>query len=41
MVHYDGPYKILRAFPDSSVYTLDLPPSMQIFPMFIRKNLVP
>lgn len=34
LVRYDGPYHILRAFPESSVYTLDLPESMRIFPTF-------
>ena len=34
MVRYDGPYTITRAFPDTSSYTLDLPPSMNIFPTF-------
>ena len=34
MVRYDGPYKVTSAFPDTSSYTLDLPPSMRIFPTF-------
>ncbi|KAJ3480303.1 hypothetical protein NLI96_g8442 [Meripilus lineatus] len=41
MVRYDGPYKILRAFPDSSVYTLDLPDTMKIFPTFHASLLKP
>ena len=41
MVRYDGPYKILRAFPESSAYTLDLPPSMSIFPTFHSSLLKP
>ncbi len=28
MVHYDGPYKVLHAYPESSAYTLDLPNTM-------------
>ncbi|OJT04974.1 Transposon Ty3-G Gag-Pol polyprotein [Trametes pubescens] len=34
MVRYDGPYEILHAYPDTSVYTLDLPNTMKIFPTF-------
>jgi hypothetical protein len=34
MVRYDGPYKILQAHPETSSYTLDIPPSMNIFPTF-------
>ncbi len=41
MVRYDGPYKILRAFPDTSVYTLDLPPHMKVFPTFHASLLKP
>ncbi len=41
MVRYDGPYKILRTFPESSVYTLELPPSMKLFPSFHASLLKP
>ena len=34
VVRFDGPYKIVRAFPESSTYTLELPPSMKMFPTF-------
>lgn len=34
MVRYDGPYKIVRAHPEASAYTLKLPTSMKIFPTF-------
>lgn len=34
MVRYDRPYKILWGFLDSSVYTLELPATMNIFPTF-------
>ncbi|GBE85800.1 hypothetical protein SCP_0803220 [Sparassis crispa] len=41
MVRFDGPYSILHAYPESSVYTLDLPPSMHIFPTFHSSLLKP
>ncbi len=41
MVRFDGPYRIIRAFPDSSAYTLELPPSMHIFPTFHSSLLKP
>ncbi|OJT04019.1 Transposon Tf2-7 polyprotein [Trametes pubescens] len=41
MVRYDGPYTILHAHPDTSVYTLDLPPAMKIFPTFHSSLLKP
>ena len=41
MVRYDGPYKILRAFPESFAYTLEFPPSMSIFPTFHASLLKP
>ena len=41
LVRYDGPYKILRAYPESSVYTLDLPQHMNIFPTFHASLLKP
>lgn len=31
---FDGPYKVLQAFLDSFVYTLDLSSHMRIFPIF-------
>lgn len=34
MVRFDGPYKVTKAHPETSSYTLDLPPSMKIFPTF-------
>ena len=34
VVRYDGPYKVVRAFPETSTYTLDLPSSMKMFPTF-------
>lgn len=41
MVRFDGPYKVLGADPDHSVYTLDLPSSMKIFPGFHASLLKP
>ncbi|KAJ3474501.1 hypothetical protein NLI96_g12422 [Meripilus lineatus] len=41
MVRYDGPYKVLRMYPDASVYTLDLPSTMRIFPTFHASLLKP
>ncbi|KAJ3003649.1 hypothetical protein NUW54_g5196 [Trametes sanguinea] len=41
MVRYDGPYTILQAHPEALVYTLDLPPSMNIFPTFHLSLLRP
>lgn len=41
IVRYDGPYKILRAHPEASVYTLDLPDTMRIFPTFHASLLKP
>ncbi len=41
MVRFDGPFKILHAYPESSVYTLDLPDSMRIFPTFHSSLLKP
>lgn len=34
MARYDGPFKITKAFPDTSTYTLELPHAMKIFPTF-------
>lgn len=34
MVRYDGPYKITRAHPEASAYTLKLPATLKIFPTF-------
>ena len=41
MVRYDGPYRVIQAWPDSSTYTLDLPDSMNIFPTFHASLLRP
>ena len=41
MVRYDGPYKVIKASPDSSVYTLELPPHLDIFPTFHASLLKP
>jgi hypothetical protein len=41
MVRYDGPYVVAQAWPDTSVYTLDLPPHMSIFPTFHASLLRP
>lgn len=34
MPHFDGPYKIISAHPESSTYTLDLPAHTDIHPTF-------
>ncbi len=34
MAHYDGPFKIKKAFSNTSSYMLDLPHAMKIFPTF-------
>ncbi|KAI9059968.1 hypothetical protein FKP32DRAFT_1528892, partial [Trametes sanguinea] len=34
MVQYNGPYRILHAHPEASIYTLNLPDSMRISPTF-------
>lgn len=34
MPRYDGPYKIVKAHPDTSSYTLELPPRSRIHPTF-------
>ena len=41
MVQYDGPYTVTKANPLASSYTLDLPPSMCIFPTFHSSLLRP
>ncbi|KIP01165.1 hypothetical protein PHLGIDRAFT_60406, partial [Phlebiopsis gigantea 11061_1 CR5-6] len=41
MVRYDGPYRIVQAWPDTSVYTLDLPPHLNILPTFHASLLRP
>lgn len=41
MVRYDGPYKIIRAHPEASAYTLKLPASLKIFPTFHVSLLKP
>jgi hypothetical protein len=39
MPHFDGPYTILEAHPDTSTYTLDLPNLPNIFPTFCASQL--
>jgi hypothetical protein len=41
MPQFDGPYKIVDSFPETSVYTLDLPNSPDIFPSFHASELMP
>lgn len=41
MVRFDSPYTVLQAWPDSSVYTLDLPPHDNTFPTFHSSLLRP
>lgn len=44
MVRFDGPYTVLHAYPETSVYTLDLPNTMKIFPTFhasLLKRFIP
>lgn len=41
MPRFDGPYKILRAYPDTSSYTLELPPTSKQFPTFHSSQLQP
>ena len=41
MVRYDGPYRVIQAWPDSSTYTLDLPEHMNVFPTFHASLLRP
>jgi hypothetical protein len=41
MPRYDGPYYILKARPETSTYTLDLPDSTNIFPTFHASQLKP
>lgn len=41
MVRYDGPYRVIQAWPDSSTYTLDLPEHMNVFPTFHALLLQP
>jgi hypothetical protein len=41
MVRFDGPYDVAQAWPESSVYTLDLPSHMKIFPTFHASLLPP
>ncbi|THH08959.1 hypothetical protein EW146_g8824 [Bondarzewia mesenterica] len=41
MPRYDGPYRVTRANPEKSTYTLDLPNSPQSFPTFYSSLLRP
>lgn len=41
MVRYDGPFRVVQAWPDSSAYTLDLPDGLHIFPTFHASLLRP
>ena len=41
MVRFDGPYRVIQAWPDSSTYTLDLPEHMNILPTFHASLLRP
>lgn len=41
MVRYDGPYEVVQAWPDTSVYTLELPDHLKIFPTFHASLLKP
>jgi hypothetical protein len=37
--HFDGPYNIVNSMPEFSVYTLDLPNSLNVFPTFHTSQL--
>ncbi len=39
MPHYDGPFEITRAHPETSSYTLSLPTSSRIHPTFHASQL--
>lgn len=39
MPPFDGPFKIIRAYPETSSYTLELPPSSKLFPTFHSSQL--
>lgn len=41
MPRFDGPYEILKAFPDSSLYTLRLPENSKLCPSFHASQLRP
>ena len=41
MVRYDGPYRVIQAWPDTSVYTLELPDHLNILPTFHASLLRP
>jgi chromodomain-containing protein len=41
MPRYDGPYNIIEAYPNSSVYKLDLPQNSKIHPTFHVSQLRP
>jgi hypothetical protein len=40
MPRFDSPYRVVAAFPESSVYTLDLPNSPNTFPTFHASELM-
>ncbi|RDB19147.1 hypothetical protein Hypma_014227 [Hypsizygus marmoreus] len=41
MPRFDGPYKVITSHPETSSYTLDLPPHSKIFPTFHASLLQP
>lgn len=41
MCRYDGPYEVVQSWPDTSVYTLNLPDHLSIFPTFHASLLKP
>ena len=41
MPHFDGPYNVLKAYPESSLYMLQLPPSSKAHPTFHVSHLWP
>jgi hypothetical protein len=41
MPRFDGPYEIIEAYPDSSMYKLKMPPSSHVHPTFHSSQLCP
>lgn len=39
MPRFDGPYKVIKSFPERSCYTLDMPNSPNVFPTFHASQL--